>query len=286
MDGDQTQVKLIQEILGHFLIPINAAQKSILLVGKAGSGKSVLLLTLSEILLGKDHVSNVSLQGLAERFKPAELFGVLANVFADLPNKSIEDTGNFKALTGGDYIEAERKNEHPFKFKAKCKLIFSCNELPKNFTDRTEGFYRRLLIIRFKKVVSEDKKDPFLIAKLKMEADGIFQFALEGLYRFMNQEFRFSEAEINKAEVQRYREYNDSIMSFVSEDCILGEGYETPSAELYNVYKGYCEESGLMPFSHKQFTHDLTEKYSVVSGRDTLGKTRILIGIKLGEILG
>jgi putative DNA primase/helicase len=37
---------------------------------------------------------------LSDRFQPAELFGKLANIYADLPSKSIDDAGMFKAVTG------------------------------------------------------------------------------------------------------------------------------------------------------------------------------------------
>ena len=48
------QVVLIQEMLGYFLIPVNRAQKSFVIVGEAGAGKSKLLLVLNDILLGKE----------------------------------------------------------------------------------------------------------------------------------------------------------------------------------------------------------------------------------------
>ena len=106
MGGDMEQVALIQEMLGYFLIPVNSAQKCFVIVGVGGAGKSVLLRVLNDILLGKKNVSNVSWQALNERFKTAELFGKLANIFADLPTKYIDDNGIFKALVGsvpGEY---------------------------------------------------------------------------------------------------------------------------------------------------------------------------------------
>ena len=39
------------------------------------------------ILLGKENVSNVSWQDLGDKFRTAQLFGKLANIFADLPTK-------------------------------------------------------------------------------------------------------------------------------------------------------------------------------------------------------
>ncbi|GHU92177.1 hypothetical protein FACS1894202_14620 [Clostridia bacterium] len=43
-------VPLVQEMLGYFLIPINRAQKSFVVVGEPGAGKSKLLLTLNRPL--------------------------------------------------------------------------------------------------------------------------------------------------------------------------------------------------------------------------------------------
>ena len=81
-----------------------------------------LLNVVQEILLGSENVSNIPWQNLADRFNKAELFGKLANIFADLPSKSIDDNGMFKALTGEDFITAERKNKDPFFLPALCPV--------------------------------------------------------------------------------------------------------------------------------------------------------------------
>ena|GEM_PF-3975980 len=48
------------------------------------------------------------------------------------------------------------------------------------------------------------------IDKFRAETDGIFLFALEGLRRLMKDHYIFSETDINKAELQQYREESDS----------------------------------------------------------------------------
>lgn len=287
MGGDMEQVALIQEMLGYFLIPVNSAQKCFVIVGAAGAGKSVLLKVLNDILLGKQNVSNVSWQALNERFKTAELFGKLANIFADLPTKNIDDNGIFKALVGEDYLTVEKKNKNPFSFQSSARLLFSCNSIPKNYGDRSEGFYRRLIIIRFNHTVPKDKRDPDLLERFRAEADGIFLFALEGLRRLMNNHYVFSETQVNEEELQQYREESDSVLSFVKESCELGSTFSAGSTELFNAYKGYCEECGLKPYSQKSFVQMITATYSeVTKGVDSLGKRRVLNGIKLGEMLG
>lgn len=287
MGGDTEQVALIQEMLGYFLIPVNLAQKCFVIVGVGGAGKSVLLRVLNDVLLGKQNVSNVSWQALNERFKTAELFGKLANIFADLPTKNIDDNGIFKALVGEDYLTVEKKNKNPFSFQSCARLLFSCNCIPKNYGDRSEGFYRRLIIMRFNNPVSPDKRDPNLIEKFRMEADGIFMYALEGLKRLMHNNYLFSETEVNKAELQQYREESDSVLLFIRESCEVGKEYTVGSTEIFNAYKDYCEECGLKPYSQRMFIQQLTAALpNVTRGVDTLGKRRILSGIQLGEILG
>ena len=277
---------LLQEMLGYCLIPINSAQKCFVIVGAAGAGKSVLLRVLNDILLGKQNVSNVSWQALNERFKTAELFGKLANIFADLPTKNIDDNGIFKALVGEDYLTVEKKNRDPFSFQSTAKLIFSCNSIPKNYGDRSEGFYRRLIIVRFKNAVPEDKRDPDLLLKFQQEADGIFLFALEGLRRLMQNSYRFSVTQTNLDELQQYREESDSVLAFVKESCELDVAYATGSTELYNAYTAYCTECGMKPCAQRKFVQQMRAAFpNVNSGVDKLGRRRVINGVKLGAVL-
>ena len=280
------QVHLVQEMFGYFLIPVNRAQKCFVIVGEAGAGKSVLLLVLNDILLGKENVSNVTWQALNERFKTAELFGKLANIFADLPTKNIDDNGIFKALVGEDYLTVERKNKNPFSFQPYARLLFSCNTIPRNYGDKSEGFYRRLIIIRFTHAVPEAKRDPDLLEKFRAEADGIFLWALEGLTRLMNNNFKFSVTDTNIQELQKYREDSNSVLSFVKECCEIDPGAEVVRTELYTQYKNYCTNCGLNPYSQKSFNNELETAYpQLIRGTDSLGKRRTWKGIKLAEIL-
>ena len=283
---EDDQISLIQEMLGYFLIPVNHAQKCFIIVGKGGAGKSVLLRVLNELLLGKENVSNVAWQALSDRFKTAELFGKWANICAELPTKGIEDNGIFKALVGEDYLTVEKKNKNPFSFQPYARLLFSCNSIPKNYGDKSEGFYRRLIIVRFNHSVPEDKRDPELLEKFRCEADGIFLFALEGLYRLMNNHFQFSETQANREELQKYREDSNSVLAFVRDCCELKMDAEVGRAEFFERYKSYCDSCGLTPFSQQNFNNELEANYpTVVRAADKLGKRRTWRGIRFAEIL-
>lgn len=279
---DESDIPLVQEMMGYFLIPVNKAQKSFVIVGEPGAGKSKLLLTLNELLLGQENVSNIPWQSLSERFKTAELFGKLANIFADLPTKNIDDNGIFKALVGEDFLTAERKNKDPFSFQPYARLLFSCNTIPRNYGDKSEGFYRRLIIIRFAKPVPQEHRDPALLDKFVAEADGIFMFAVNGLKRLIAQDFRFSETPNTKAELQRYRIDSNSVLSFIEDCCKLSPDAESERKEIFDKYKDYCRNAGLSAVSQKTFNKDIEMAYpDLRRSVDKVGKRRTWKGIRL-----
>ena len=76
----------------------------------------------------------------------------------------------------------------------------------------------------------------------------------------------------------------------VNECCEFDYSEERPasvgSTELYNAYKKYCEECGLKPFSQKVCIQQIITAFDgVTRGVDSLGKRRILKGIRLGDII-
>src|SRR5262249_26138986 len=87
---DAAVIPLIEEILGWCLIPDRRFEQAVMLTGEGENGKSVFL-DLVGYLLGENNVSNVALQDLEEnRFRAAELYGKLANVFADLDARGLQ----------------------------------------------------------------------------------------------------------------------------------------------------------------------------------------------------
>jgi putative DNA primase/helicase len=235
----------MQEIFGYFCVPITKAQKSFILCGLANVGKSKILETLQDVLLGRENVSNIPLQNLSDRFHPAELFGKLANIYADLSDKAIDDAGMFKAATGEDYITGERKHKDPFSFKPHARFGYSCNFLPPNYGDRSEAFYRRIIIILFYKVVPPEIKDIHLMEKLMLEADGILTWAIAGLKRLIKNDYQFSETERTIAETHKYRILNNNVLAFVEENCVIEEGAVSYRKEMYARYKEFCSDGGV-----------------------------------------
>ena len=272
-------IPLVQEIVGYLLTTNTASQKAFVFWGPARTGKSTLLWVVEYLLLGKKNVSNIPWQEIGDKFKTAELLGKLANVFSDLPSKSIDDTGIFKVVTGEDYLMAEKKNKNPFKFKPFARLVFSCNELPRNYVDRTEGFYRRLIIVPFSRQIDKSKIDKSLKYKFQREKEGILNWALEGLKRLYENNFEFSENELTDGVKKEYKRENNNVISFVEECCELDGLFSCSRIEIYEAYKEFCVEAGLKALSQIKFNKELEGNFNITRSRS--GKLRLWNGVRI-----
>ena len=184
-------VPLIQEMFGYSLFRGYPISRAFMLVGDGGNGKSTLL-NLLQKFLSEDSVSNISLHDLENnRFRGAELYGKLANIYADLPDRALNKSSMLKTLTGGDRISVERKNQDPFEFVNHAKLIFSANQMPKS-SEMTEAIIRRWIIIEFPYDFENGdvEKDPNILEKITTEEEmsGLINWALEGLQRILEED--------------------------------------------------------------------------------------------------
>jgi putative DNA primase/helicase len=146
---------------------------------------------LAQLLFTPLYRLNLELQAINKDYNTAQLFNKLVNIFADLPDQGIKDVGLIKALTGEDTISARHIYGTPFDFINKAKMIFSTNNMPPNYGDKSDAFYERLIILPFNQQKKDGEKDPQLKYKLAEENDYIFMWALEGLKRLIKQNFIF-----------------------------------------------------------------------------------------------
>jgi len=277
-------IPVIKQMFGYCLTLRIDAEKTFMMRGIARSGKSTLI-KIIENLVGQENCSNIPIQDLGERFKTSAIFGKLVNSYSDLPNKAILDSGVFKAICSGDLISGERKGKDIFNFRAFCKLIYSANELPFNAGDKTEGFFRRLIIIRFNKQIPEENVNPNLLEELLSEVDGILRWALEGLDVLITNRYRFPEPDAVKEEVSRYRYMSNNARAFVEDSCVVGLDYRVERQEFYDAYCKCCSSNGTHPMAMSKFTALIESDYHdrIVKSNDSVSRRGIWKGIKLND---
>ena len=253
-------VDFVGAMTGYILSTSVKAEKAFFLVGSAASGKSTLI-HLIEYLVGEKNKTSIAWQDLGENFQRVELFGKLLNSNADLPTKALDDAGLFKQLVSGDRISAARKFKSSFEFYPKAKFLFACNEMAVSVSDKSLGFFRRIIILPFDHTVPEDKRDPFLLYKLRCEADGILTFALSKLQELAANDYKFRIPERSKQALRKYMQSCNSAYLFCNEHCRIAPGAEISRLALYNHYKSFAEQYSLKPMSQERFNASVERLY-------------------------
>lgn len=141
--------------------------------------------------------------------------------------------------------------------KQYAKLIFNCNELPKD-VEHTNAYFRRFLIIPFDVTIPEHEQDKNLHAKIiNNELSGVFNWVLQGLNRLLEQK-RFSNCEAAQQAVEQYKIESNSVQMFLNEN-----EYKSSSTnyklikQLYTEYRTFCNEDGMTPFKKSNFIKQL-----------------------------
>jgi len=258
-------VSALYEIAGYCLWRFYPIQVFVFLLGDGSNGKSTYL-SLLRAFLGKENVSHVTIQGLANnRFSPAELQGKFANLSADIPSRGLLETGMVKSLVGGDAVTVERKYGHPFSFINYAKLIFSGNQLPAS-PDESDAWFRRYFSIDFPHEFSKAKgnMDPETLAKLTTAAElsGLLNVALDSLLgrKGLLERKEFTGTKSLEAQRHDYRMRSDSVYAFSRIQLVFDPEYEAwlPKQEVYEGYLKFCAETKRSPLSQRVFYEHLS----------------------------
>lgn len=146
--GDEDYINTLYEIIAYSILPDYPLHRIVCLIGSGSNGKSTYI-RLLEKFLGKENYTSSDIHLLANsRFECAKLFKKLVCVVAEIDKGIFSKTSLLKRLTGQDPIGFEFKGKTPFDSHNYAKIIIATNTLP-DTTDKSDGFYRRWLIVDF-----------------------------------------------------------------------------------------------------------------------------------------
>jgi putative DNA primase/helicase len=260
---EEKQQQIVQEYTGYSMYRKITYHVCLLFVGVGRNGKSKLL-ELITALLGKDNVSNQTIQSLCyNRFSLAELHHKLANISADLPSKELANTGIFKMIVGGDRLPGEHKHKDPFNFDNYAKLMFSCNRIPPiPSTEACLAFYTRFKILEFKNTFIGKKADKRIIDKLTVasELSGFLNYALDGLKQ-LEERKDFTEAMTQEETEKAYVKLSNSAQAFIAERIQVTDEYTDYvfTDWLYREFINYCHSEKLQTLPKAAFTKTMQE---------------------------
>ncbi|MCE7064023.1 phage/plasmid primase, P4 family [Dyadobacter sp. CY326] len=273
---DKERQLILAEYLGYIFIQPSTLklEKVLLLYGTGANGKSVFFEVVTA-LLGSKNVSNFTLPSLTNDngYYRAKISNMLLNYVTEINGKL--EAAMFKQLASGEPVEARLPYGEPFTVDKYAKLMFNCNELPRD-VEQTNAFFRRFLIVPFDVTIPESEQDRELPSKIiANEMSGVFNWVLSGLERLLKQK-RFSDCEAARLAGENYKLQSDSVKLFLDET-----GYQKSSdtqtliKELFAEYRSFCIEDGYLPVGKPNFIKRL-QSSGVLVERKMIGNVAYL----------
>ncbi|MEG0378466.1 MAG: phage/plasmid primase, P4 family, partial [Eubacterium sp.] len=247
---------ILQEAMGLMISPhASEVQTSFAFLGNGSNGKSALMLIMQALFPSTDFIASIGLSDFAGDFDIAQAEGKQVNMVMDDDMTGVKVGKSFKSMICGEPVRVNRKNRDIKTLSFNLTHFFGLNRLP-SIIDKTLGFYRRFCIIPFTNTFGalEDVtagnatkvKNPSITkAIIEKEADIVFNWALQGLHRLKENNWKLSTSKASNMAMEQYKEETDSAYSFFKMCITLKEGSKISCNELYQSYVVYCSNSGI-----------------------------------------
>lgn len=256
--SDETDQQTFWQYLGYCMTTDTRFQKFLMIKGKGGTGKSIAISFIQHIV-GSGNYASMSLQNLNQRFYPTGLFGKLLNACADIPSTAMESVDIIKKAVGEDTLLYEKKGQDPTQFNSYAKLLFSANEMPLNLDDKTNAYYRRLLVLDINRTIPEEEKDSKLKEKMCNESAYAIHMAMLALKQLYTDN-HFIESNHSKECIAHLYRSADSVKAFTDDMLCHKVGEKIKRSEVYKIYEEYCEDNGRTPHGKSRFWEYMADK--------------------------
>ena len=261
-------IPTLQEFMGYCFLPTTKGQKMLMLIGRGGEGKSRIGLVLRS-LLGSNMATGSIAKIESSRFARADLEHELVMLDDDMKLEALPQTNHIKAIVTAELpMDLERKGQQSYQGDLYVRFLGFGNGSLKALYDRSEGFFRRQIILTTKPKDAKRVDDPFIAEKMCAEADGIFLWCLEGLRRLIANDYRFTLSERTHENMAEAVSDGNNAVDFMRSECYirLKADAEASSRDVYAVYKLWCEDNVLHPLSARSLSAHLNEnqrEYSI-----------------------
>ncbi|WP_130055577.1 DNA primase family protein [Bacillus thuringiensis] len=241
---DEELIRVHQEIIGYLLSSETKAEKAFFFFGGGANGKSVLASIITQ-LVGEDNVSSIPLSEFSQQFGLEGLINKTVNIAAEneMGGKALK-TENFKAIVSGDTITINIKYRPAISYKPNCKLIFVVNNVPDS-QDVTSGYFRKLILVPFRRTFKPNERDVNLLQKLLIELPGILNWAIEGLKRLRENNYQFSQCKVIEECMQTYYVEQNPVKEFFHEHIVFKKGVRTKQSDFHEKYLRWLNMQGI-----------------------------------------
>jgi len=261
--GKKDVIHFVHKSLGYTLTGLTSEQVLFLLWGTGWNGKSTFLEAIRYIV--NDYSISIASASLMESKSAgnnasgdiARLQGVRFATTTESKQSGNVDEERIKLLVSSDAITARFLYQEEFEFKPEFKLWVGCNHRP-NIKGTDTGIWRRIRLVPFTAKFPPEKRERGLEERLKGESEGILAWMVAGCLLWQK-EGLIPPEEVTKA-TEEYRNEMDTIGSFLSSKCLVGESHKCHPAQFYAEYKSWSEGSGEWAVSLQKLLSKLRDR--------------------------
>ncbi|MER8556522.1 phage/plasmid primase, P4 family [Mesorhizobium sp. M1217] len=248
---------------GYSLTGDTSEQKLVFFYGKGKNGKSTLVDVWGHVAGDYGEISPIETfldQGKGRNAGAATpdvaILQSVRMLRTSEPEKNAKLGESFiKLVTGGEPIQARHLNKDYFRFRPAFKLTMQGNYRPQ-ISGTDEGIWRRVVLVPW--LVTVDKPDGDLPAKLAAEASGILNRALDGLRSYLEDGLKLPEPVTDAT--AKYRADSDPLGRFLAEAVVGEVGAREQSSTFHRVFVAWAKASGEREWSPKGLGNAMKER--------------------------
>ena len=257
--GKSFALRLIESSIDK--VNATKGQKMLMLIGKGGEGKSRIGLVMRSLL--GDSMNTTSIQKVeSNRFSRADLENKLLMVDDDMDLSALPKTNYIKSIVTSECkMDMERKGVQSYQSQLYVRFLCFGNGALTALHDKSDGFFRRQIVLTTKDRPAGRADDPFLVDKLLWEKEGIFLWCLEGLHRLIGNNYQFSISGKARENMETVKRSSNNVIEFLQ-----SEGYirfkadsEASSKALFEAYQRWCEDNAQKPMSANRLSSELAQ---------------------------
>jgi DNA primase catalytic core len=276
--GHKDIAEFLQRFSGYSATGDISEQALLMISGPGGTGKSLFTRCIKAILGGYAYTADFSVFLASHGDKVKWTLANLEKARLVICEESGEgrrfSADIVKQVTGGTPIEAQSKGKQPFTYDPLFKVVLVTNHPPR-VSDRDDGFWRRMKLVRFDTIPAKrDKNLALHLTNTKAAQQAILAWIVAGAMAW-HQGGLQTPAAIEGANAT-YRDEQNPVRDYLCErttwaDVIVSldlkaDPMVVAKSTLRLDYMGWCKDQGIEPISARQFAERLRELGAIDDG--------------------
>lgn len=251
------EMQKLYEWIAYQIVPSYPIHRIMILNGGGSNGKSTFIELLRRFVGSRNFSAGDYESVFTRRFGTSILYKKLSLLMPEANFCKITDTATFKSATGDDTILVEFKNKSAFNFKNYAKVTISTNTLPVTL-DKTNSFYRRILVVDFPNTFKEKFN---LLEKIpKEEYCNLARKSINILKELL------SKGEFNKEDTleikrEKYERLSNPLSVFLEEKIIETQDMFITKKEFLNEANHWLKERNHRALTNKEVSQIMKDSY-------------------------